>query len=233
MKVNKILKYIEFIKEEMTDTPETYIKGKLNQLKIAIDQLFDEEATGLEEDEKPETISKGKARDNDRKKKGKLSMVDMGVTLDSSEISLYSQTDDTLTVKYSDEEGTYNLLFSINIKDGISKDPNADFSEDDINKIFVKFKKYGIDNIDLIGQTNYNVTVNREGSEFMFSISKKKPQAQTKTPPAQGQEQEQPQAQPQAQEEGDKMNLMEFLEFLKTDFDEKHGGNKGLDIETE
>ena len=230
MKVNKILKYIEFIKEEMTDTPETYIKGKLNQLKIAIDQLFDGEATGLEEDEKPETISKGKARDNDRKKKGKLSMADMGVTLDSSEISLYSQTDDTLTVKYSDEEGTYNLLFSINIKDGISKDPNADFSEDDINKIFVKFKKYGIDNIDLIGQINYNVTVTREDGEFMFSISKKKPQAQGQ-PAAQGQEQEQPQEEPQ--EEGEKMNLMEFLEFLKTDFDEKHGGNKGLDIETE
>jgi hypothetical protein len=224
MKVNKILKYIEFIKEEMTDTPETYIKGKLNQLKIAIDQLFDEEATGLEEDEKPETISKGKARDNDRKKKGKLSMVDMGVTLDSSEISLYSQTDDTLTVKYSDQEGTYNLLFSINIKDGISKDPNADFSEDDITKIFVKFKKYGIDNIDLIGQTTYNVTVSRENSDFMFSISKKNPQDQP---------QDQEEAQPQAQEEGEKMNLMEFLEFLKTDFDEKHGGNKGLDIETE
>jgi hypothetical protein len=208
----------------MTDTPETYIKGKLNQLKIAIDQLFDEEATGLEEDEKPETISKGKARDNDRKKKGKLSMVDMGVTLDSSEISLYSQTDDTLTVKYSDQEGTYNLLFSINIKDGISKDPNADFSEDDITKIFVKFKKYGIDNIDLIGQTTYNVTVSRENSDFMFSISKKNPQDQP---------QDQEEAQPQAQEEGEKMNLMEFLEFLKTDFDEKHGGNKGLDIETE
>ena len=224
MKVNKILKYIEFIKEEMTDTPETYIKGKLNQLKIAIDQLFDEEATGLEEDEKPETISKGKARDNDRKKKGKLSMVDMGVTLDSSEISLYSQTDDTLTVKYTDQEGTYNLLFSINIKDGISKDPNADFSEDDITKIFVKFKKYGIDNIDLIGQTTYNVTVSRENSDFMFSISKKNPQDQP---------QDQEESQPQAQEEGEKMNLMEFLEFLKTDFDEKHGGNKGLDIETE
>lgn len=231
MKVNKILKYIEFIKEEMNDTPETYIKGKLNQLKIAIDQLFDEEATGLEEDEKPETISKGKAKDNHKKKREKLSMADMGVTLDSSEISLYSQTDDTLTVKYSDEEGTYNLLFSINIKDGISKDPNADFSEDDITNIFVKFKKYGIDNIDLIGQTNYNVKVTREDGEFMFSISKKKPQSQAQPAPAQGQEQEQPQEEPQ--EEGEKMNLMEFLEFLKTDFDDKHGGSKGLDIETE
>ena len=230
MKVNKILKYIEFIKEEMTDTPETYIKGKLNQLKIAIDQLFDEEATGTEEDDQPETISKGKAKDNSKKKKQKLSMVDMGVRLDSSEISLYSSTDDTLTVKYTDEEGTYDLLISINIKDGMPKDPNSNFSEDDINKLYVKFKKYTIDDIDLIGQTTHNVTVNRENGVFMFSIPKQK---EAQTPAPQAQEQEQPEAQPQAQEEGEKMNLMEFLEYLKTDFDEKHGGNKGLDIETE
>ena len=226
MKVNKILKYIEFIKEEMTDTPETYIKGKLNQLKIAIDQLFDEEATGSEE--QPETISKDKAKDNHKKKKQKLSMADMGVTLDSSEISLYSQTDDSLTVKYSDEEGTYDLLISINIKDGMPKDPNGNFSEDDITKIFVKFKKYTIDDIDLIGQTTNNVTVTREDDGFMFSLPKPKEDQ----PQIQGQEEE-PQNQEETQEQGEKMNLMEFLEFLKSDFDEKHGGNKGLDIETE
>lgn len=218
MKVNKILKYIDFIKEEMTDTPETYIKGKLNQLKIAIDQLFDEESSSQDQ---PETISKEKAIDNNRKKKQKLSMTDMGVTLDSSEVSLYSQTDDSLTVKYSDEEGTYDLFISINIKDGIPKDPNANFSEDDINKIYVKFKKYTIDDIDLIGQTTHNVTVTRENGEFMFSLPKPK---EIST---------QDQEQPQVQEEGEKMNLMEFLEYLKSDFDEKHGGNKGLDIETE
>lgn len=230
MKVNKILKYIEFIKEEMTDTPETYIKGKLNQLKIAIDQLFDEEATGLEEDEKPETISKSKARDNDKKKKGKLSMADMGVKLDSSEVSLYSQTDDTLTVKYSDQEGTYDLLISINIADGIPKDPKANFSSDDIKNLYIKFKKYTIDDIDLIGQETHNVTVDREDDGFIFNVPKpKKAQGAQTPPPAQGQEQEQPQAQP-AQEEFEKMDLMEFLEFLKMDFDKKHGGDKGLGI---
>ena len=229
MKVNKILKYIEFIKEEMTDTPETYIKGKLNQLKIAIDQLFDEESTGQEEDENPETISKGKAKENSRRKKEKISMVDMGVVLNSSEISLYSSTDDSLTVKYTDEEGVYDLLIMINIKDGIPKDPNGDFSEDDINKIYVKFKKYTIDDIDLIGQTTHNVTITRDNDGFMFSLPKKKEEGQSQT---QGQsQQEQPQEEPQ--EEGEKMNLMEFLEFLKSDFDEKHGGNKGLQYETE
>lgn len=229
MKVNKILKYIEFIKEEMTDTPETYIKGKLNQLKIAIDQLFSEESTGQEEDEKPETISKGKAKENSRKKKEKISMVDMGVVLNSSEISLYSSTDDSLTVKYTDEEGVYDLLIMINIKDGIPKDPNGDFSEDDINKIYVKFKKYTIDDIDLVGQTTHNVTITRDNDGFMFSIPKKKEDGQSQTQDQA--QQEQPQEEPQ--EEGEKMNLMEFLEFLKSDFDEKHGGNKGLQYETE
>ena len=41
-------------------------------------------------------------------------MVDMGVVLNSSEISLYSSTDDSLTVKYTDEEGVYDLLIMIN-----------------------------------------------------------------------------------------------------------------------
>ena len=225
MKVNKILKYIEFLKEEKVDTPETYIKGKLMQLDNAIVELFEGESD--QEEEQPETISKGKARDNSKRKKKRLSMVDMGVTLDSHEISTYSSTDDTLTVKYTDEEGTYDLLISINIADGMPKDPNANFSADDIKNLYIKFKKYTIDDIDLIGQETHSVTVDREDDGFMFSVPKPK-EAQT-PPPAQGQEQ-QPQAQPQAQEEDEKMELMEFLEFLKMDFDEKHGGNKGLGI---
>ena len=227
MKVNKILKYIEFLKEEKVDTPETYIKGKLMQLDNAIVELFEGESSE-EEEEQPETISKGKARDNSKRKEKRLSMVDMGVRLDSHEISTYSSTDDTLTVKYTDEEGTYDLLISINISDGIPKDPKANFSSDDIKNLYIKFKKYTIDDIDLIGQETHNVTVDREDDGFIFNVPKPK-DAQAQKPPAQGQEQEQPQAQP-AQEEFEKMDLMEFLEFLKMDFDKKHGGNKGLGI---
>ena len=230
MKVNKILKYIEFITEERSDTPETLMKSKLDELDSAIFRLFDGEATGTEEDEKPETISKGKARDNDRKKKKKLSMVDMGVTLDSHEVSVYSPTDPTLTVKYTDQEGTYDLLISINIGDAVAKDPNVNFTSDDVKKLYVKFKKYTIDDIDLIGQTTHNITVDKdenfEDNGFIFNVPKPKKAQGTQTPPpAQGQEQEQPQAQP-AQEEVEKMNLMEFLEFLKIDFDKRYPDNK-------
>ena len=63
----------------------------------------------------------------------------------------------------------------------------------------------------------------------MFSIPKKKEDGQSQTQDQA--QQEQPQEEPQ--EEGEKMNLMEFLEFLKSDFDEKHGVNKGLQYETE
>lgn len=229
MKVNKILKYIEFLKEEKVDTPETYIKGKLMQLDSAIVELFEGESSEEEEEEQPETISKGKAKDNSKRKKKRLSMVDMGVRLDSHEISTYSPTDYTLTVKYTDEEGTYDLLISINIADGIPKDPKANFSSDDIKNLYIKFKKYTIDDIDLIGQETHSVTVDREDDGFIFNVPKPK-DAQAQKPQAQqGQEQEQPQAQP-AQEEFDKMDLMEFLEFLKMDFDKKHGGNKGIGI---
>ena len=228
MKVNKILKYIEFLKEEKVDTPETYIKGKLMQLDSAIVELFEGESSE-EEEEQPETISKGKAKDNSKRKKKRLSMVDMGVRLDSHEISTYSSTDDTLTVKYTDEEGTYDLLISINIADGIPKDPKANFSADDIKNLYIKFKKYTIDDIDLIGQETHNITVDREDDGFIFNVPKPKDAQAQKPPTQQGQEQEQPQAQP-AQEEFDKMDLMEFLEFLKMDFDKKHGGNKGIGI---
>ena len=228
MKVNKILKYIEFLKEEKVDTPETYIKGKLMQLDSAIVELFEGESSE-EEEEQPETISKGKARDNDRKKKKKLSMVDMGVTLDSHEVSVYSPTDPTLTVKYTDQEGTYDLLISINIADAVPKDPNVNFTSDDVKKLYIKFKKYTIDDIDLIGQTTHNITVDKdenfEDNGFIFNVPKPKKAQGAQTPPAQGQEQEQPQAQP-AQEEFDKMDLMEFLEFLKMDFDKRYPDNK-------
>ncbi len=229
---NKILKYSDFVNEnkinEANDTPETYIKGKLMELKKAIDDLFSEDNV---EDNEEETISLDKAKDNAKSKKKKsISLSEQGVKLHSSEISVYSQTDDSLTVKYSDGDGVYNLYISINIKDGIPKDPNGDFSSDEIKKIYVKFKKYGVDEIDLIGQTTHNVNIEKEDGEFKLSLNKKS-ESQNQT---QGTEQPAPaQNEKPAETESEKMSLIEFLEYLKSDFDDKYGGNKGLEYETE
>lgn len=226
---NKILKYSEFFgykkTNEANDTAETYIKGKLMELKKEIDKLFDEESV---EETEAETVSVKKAKQKSKEKKS-LSLSQQGVKLESSEISVYSQTDDSLTVKYSDEDGVYNLYISINIKDGMPKDPNSDFSTDDITKLFVKFKKYGVDEIDLIGQTTHNINIEKEDGEFKVSLNKK-PETPAQ-PAAEGQNQQQ--AQPKEEEEVEKMTLLEFLEYLKSDFDDRYGENKGLGIETE
>lgn len=202
---NKILKYYDFIKEELSDTPQSYIKNKLKQLQKAFNDLFEDES---ENDEDTEFISIEDAKKN--KKSGKK-LSDLGVKMDSSEISLYSQTDDSLTIKYSDDEASYTMIIFINIKEGLGKGNN--FSEDDIKKIDVKFKKY-LNDIDLIGETRYSINIDRKDGEFMFSVSEEEEegQSQNNQDPVESQE-----------ESGDKMNLLEFLEFLKTDFDDKYG----------
>ena len=202
---NKILKYYDFIKEELSDTPQSYIKNKLKQLQKAFNDLFEDES---ENDEDSEFISIEDAKKN--KKSGKK-LSDLGVKMDSSEISLYSQTDDSLTIKYSDDEASYTMIIFINIKEGLEKGNN--FSEDDIKKIDVKFKKY-LNDIDLIGETRYSINIDRKDGEFMFSVSEdeEEGQSQNNQEPVESQE-----------ESGDKMSLLEFLEFLKTDFDDKYG----------
>lgn len=213
----KIYKFYDFIKEELKDTAPSYIKGKLEQLQKAFDDLFDEEYS--DENEEPENISIENAKNN---KKSDKKLSDLGVKKDSSEISLYSSSNDSLTIKYSDEEASYTMIIFINISNGIPKDDN--FSEDDINKIDVKFKKY-LDAIDLLGTTRHTFNVDRVDGEFMFSKSEEKEESQQQGQNNQEQSQDN-------KSKADQMNIIEFLEFLKSDFDDKYGESKGLEIET-
>ena len=84
----KIYKFYDFIKEELKDTPDSYIKGKLEQLQKAFNDLFEEESS--DENEEPENISIEDAKKN---KKSDKKLSDLGVKIDSSEISLYSFSD--------------------------------------------------------------------------------------------------------------------------------------------
>lgn len=216
---NKIYKFQDFIKlNESNDTPENLIKSKLTEIKKAIEDLFEEVEEGNEEG--PENISIGDAKNAKSKKK---SLSSMGVKLDSCDISLYSKTDDFLKVKYSDDDGIYDLLISINISDGLPKGDN--FTTDDIKKAFIKFKKYGSENIDLIGQLTWNVNIDRDDREFKISILKSDD----------NQEGDNIENDAQNNEIGDseKMTLLEFLEFIKSEFEDKYGGDDRLGIETE
>ena len=82
----KIRKFIEFINEEFNDTPESYIETALKQLQKKIGKMF-EDQVDIKDQEKEGNISIMKAKGKGKSKK--LSFKELGVQLESSEISKY------------------------------------------------------------------------------------------------------------------------------------------------
>ena len=163
----KIARFIDFIKEEFSDTPESYIETALRQLKKKIESMFEEER---EEPEADDRGSVAKAKANAKGKKEKMSFSDLGVALESSEISKYSKVNDSLTIKFTDPEATYSLIIMIDIKEGISKDPAQDFSFEDVENCFLKFKKYDLDTFEVIGQVTKNAKIADIDEDFLVDL---------------------------------------------------------------
>jgi len=174
----KIRKYADFINEEiMNDTPESYVEIALNQLKKKFDKMFEFQegesdvngpADELEkEKDGSKSIQKAKAESKDR---SKISLKDLGVRLESSEVSKYSKMYDSLTVKFSDDNATYNLYLAIDLKDAMPKDAAKDFSYEDIEMCYIKFKKYNLDTFEVIGQITKNVKIKDINEEFLIDL---------------------------------------------------------------
>lgn len=162
----RIIKFNEFINEEiMNDTPESYVEVALKQIKKKIDKMFD-----FQEGEKEETgeISIQKAKINS-KNKDRVSLKDLGIKLESSEISKYSKMYDNLTIKFSDPSAWYNLYIAIDVKDAIPKE-DKEFSHKDIEKCFVKFKKYDLNTNDVVGQITKNVDIKDIDDDFLVDL---------------------------------------------------------------
>jgi hypothetical protein len=165
-----VRKYLDFIKEEFQETPESYISTALTAIKQKIDKMFDFQEGDLdnppEAEEDPTKIKKLSTKDSN-----KMSFEDLGVTLESSEISKYSKMYDSLTVKYTDDENTYTLILMIDIKEAIPKDPEENFDSDDIEKCYIKFKKYSLDNLtEIIGQISKNIDIKDIDEEFLIDL---------------------------------------------------------------
>lgn len=171
----KIKKYVDFLNEEMNDTPESYIDVALKQIKRKIDKMFEfqeneeqpEDQPMSEEDDNSKSIRRAKAESKDR---SKMSLKDLGVRLESSEISKYSKMYDNLTVKFSDDNATYNLYIAIDLKEALPKDATKDFSYKDIEKCYIKFKKYDLDTFEVIGQITKNVEIKKIDEEFLVDL---------------------------------------------------------------
>lgn len=158
----RIIKFIEYIKEGFHDTPENYIATALNKLKRKIDKIFDHKEVESDQVLKPEELKRAKSN--------KLTFKDLGINLESSEVSKYSKLYDSLTVKFSDERNTYTLIIMIDIKEAIPKDKDSDFDIDDIEKCYIKFKKYDLDTFDIIGQLTKNIKIKDIGEDFLIEL---------------------------------------------------------------
>lgn len=164
----KVIKFSDFISinEELTDTPESYISTLLKKIKSDIDKMFEfQQELSDEEVEEPQKVKK-----ISKKSKEKMSFEDLGVRLESSEISKYSKMYDSLTVKFSDSRNTYTLILMIDLKEASPKDPAKDFTIDDIKKCYIKFKKYDLDTFEVIGQLSKNVEVKEIDEDFLIDL---------------------------------------------------------------
>jgi hypothetical protein len=170
----KIIKYTDFINEDnFQDTPEEYVKTALLKLKKKIDSFFEDSEKEVESGE-DEVITMSQARkkgEEKKKEEGKLSFKELNVQLESSELSRYSASYDSITIKFSDPEFLYNLFITIPITAGINKDKEKDFSDTEIKECSYKFKKYDVGSFDLLGQIGpKTIEIDKIDEEFLVNL---------------------------------------------------------------
>jgi hypothetical protein len=159
----KIIKYLDFIKENLQDTPENYISIVLNKLKKKLDKIFDFREDSDDTVLNPEELQ--------RVKSDKMTFKDLGVRLESSEVSKYSKLYDSLTIKFSDDQNTYTLIIMIDIKEAIPEDKEKDFDPlEDVKKCYIKFKKYDLDTFEILGQIDKNVKIKDIDEDFIIDL---------------------------------------------------------------
>lgn len=171
----KIIKFGQFL-ESKQDTPESYSESLITVLKRKIDKMFGEnindgDTSGADDNRPDNNMDIKKAK---MKKAENQSFKDLGLRLDSSEISKYSRVNDSLTVKFSDDRNTYTLIIMLNTEDIVKnmteKEEDEDFSIKDIKTCYLKFKKYDLDTIELIGQITKNVEVDKVDENFIIEL---------------------------------------------------------------
>jgi hypothetical protein len=160
--------------EPFNDSPETYIDIALTKLKKKIDGMFEAEAEGEEsegDDEKPVVTEKTpeQARE-DKKKSDETSFTELGLKLESSEISKYSKLYDSLTVKFSDEKYLYHLYVMMKLEDAISKEPGTEIEQSGVDEAYIVFKKYDIQSLEIVGQLSKNIKTSEITQDYIVDL---------------------------------------------------------------
>jgi hypothetical protein len=164
MKNERVYKYHEYLFETMNDVPEQYVANVFRKLKKKFEEMF-----AFDYIEGGEVKKFGEVRDREDKKE-KMSLKDFNLELQSCEFSKYSKIFDNLRVKFSDEQFLYDLLVTIDLKDAIPKDKEVDFSSSDIKECQLKFKKYDVDNFELIGELTKTVEIEKIDEDLLVEL---------------------------------------------------------------
>jgi hypothetical protein len=157
----KVIKFNDFVKinENVHDTSEEYIKMALMKIKNKIEKMFSGQGN-------PDSVEKF----GDKKKEGETSLSDFNLELQSIELSRYSRTQDSVKVIYSDAESRYDLTIIIDLKEAVPQDDEKDFSEEDIKNCFIKFKKYDLEQFDLVGEISRTVKIKDVNEDLLVSL---------------------------------------------------------------
>lgn len=170
MKQDKIYRYFEYIKEDNGEslqlTPQTYVETALRNLEQRLRSMFEVDKA---EDGKVKRF--GEIKDKDRREKGELSFKDLGLELQSLELSKYSKVYDNVKLKFNDEEFLYDITFTINLKDAVPQDTTKDFDDSEIENCQVIFKKYDLDNFKLVlGPKSKTAKISDIDEEFLVKL---------------------------------------------------------------
>jgi len=160
----KILNFKKFsLLETIQGSPESHVDSLLKQIKKKVDSFFVKESQAKRIEKIGDVITR-------KKEKEDLNFQDLGVELQSSELSRYSKVYDSVKFKFSDNEALYDLTITIDLKDAVPKDEDKDFDIEDIKNCNIKFKKYTIDNFDLVGEITKTIKVKEITQDLLVSL---------------------------------------------------------------
>jgi hypothetical protein len=165
MKKDKIYTYFEYLKENILDTPETYVESALRKLENRLRNMFETDKV-----EQGEIKRFGEIKDGERKEKGEMTFKDLGLELQSLEFSKYSKSYDNVKMKFTDEKYLYDVTFTIDLKDAVPKDDTKDFSDKEIEKCQVKFKKYDQDDFKILGHLVKTSKISDIDEEYLVNL---------------------------------------------------------------
>ena len=120
------------------------------------------------ENENPEVYIKKSLNKISKKITGYIEE-DKNLSLETEDINRYTRTHYTLTIKYSDDDNMYHILFRMSLKDSVDKSKEGEMDTDKLEDCFVKLKQYD-NSLNLIGEFTDNIKIKDIDGDILSSL---------------------------------------------------------------